>query len=302
MTFFQSIVLGIVQGLTEFLPVSSSGHLVIIPQLFHWTEHTLVFDTTLHLGTSLALIVFFYKDIKSIVISFIYDFFTILGNLFTLTNTSTTTNKSFKKETTFHFNSNTLLGFKLIVGCIPAMVLGLLFGDYLELVFREIPWVILFLTIGSVLMFFAEYIKGDATRKKVIKASSEKYLSLDNLSFAKSLYIGLFQSLALFPGMSRSGSTLSGGMFLGLSKEDSAKFSFLLSIPIILGAGIYQLISNPLDGTSVPSMLLGFLFSFLSGIIAIKFLLNFLKTNKLYPFVIYRILLAIFLLSYIYIK
>jgi undecaprenyl-diphosphatase len=281
MNLFQSIVLGIVQGLTEFLPVSSSGHLVIIPDLFHWTSHTLVFDTTLHLGTSLALIVFFYKDIKDIVIAVISDFVLLFK-------------PTTKKQLSFSFHPNSLLGFKLLVGCIPALILGLLFGDYLEAVFRDIPWVILFLTVGSVLMFFAEYFMGERYKTVVNNKAG-----LSNLSFIKALYIGIFQSLALFPGMSRSGSTISGGMFLGLSKEDSAKFSFLLSIPIILGAGVYQLISNPLDSTAMTSMLMGFLFSFLSGIIAIKFLLGFLKTNKLYPFVLYRVGLALFLLVYI---
>lgn len=293
MNIFQSIILGLVQGLTEFLPVSSSGHLVIIPKLFSWTEHTLVFDTTLHLGTSLALIVFFFNDIKSIVLDFIKD----INKYITILLKGNTKNSKEK----FNLSSNTLLGFKLLVGCLPAIVFGFIFGDYLEQVFRDIPWVILFLSIGSVLMFVAEYYKGNKNNKEEVKDKSNNrvvYKSLSTFSFKDSLLVGIFQSLALLPGMSRSGSTISGGMLLGLNKEDSARFSFLLSIPIILGVGIYQLISNPIDVSNIQSLIIGFVFSFISGLVAIRFLLSFLKSNTLYPFVIYRFILAVTLLIY----
>lgn len=271
MTIIQGIILGITQGLTEFLPVSSSAHLIIVPNLFGWETHSLVFDTTLHLGTSLALIVFFFKDIKTILMSLFIDIkdFLVMGS----------THRS--------FSSNSMLGFKLVIASIPAMILGVLFNDYFETTFRALTWTSIFLLSGSVLMFCAEYLYN--------KIHIEKVFETPTVSWRSSLIIGVFQSLALFPGMSRSGSTISGGMFLGLSKETAAKFSFLISLPIILGAGIYQLISSSLGELNLTVLLMGFVFSFFSGIVSIKFLLNFLKSNKLYPFVIYRVLLALYL-------
>jgi undecaprenyl-diphosphatase len=134
-------------------------------------------------------------------------------------------------------------------------------------------------------MFFAEYLMGTCKDSKKI-------------SFYKAISIGLFQSLALFPGFSRSGSTISGGVLLGLSKESAARFSFLLSLPIILSAGIYQLLSINFSEFVNLELLFGLVSSFLSGLFAIRFLLGFLKSNKLYPFIIYRILLVLFLLLY----
>ena len=276
MIFIQSIILGITQGLTEFLPVSSSGHLLIVPALFGWEPHSLVFDTTLHLGTSLALIIYFYNDLKSIVISFLSDFKDIV----------------FKRI--FKFSSSSVLGFKLVLGSFPAMVLGLLLNNYFETTFRAVTWVVVFLIVGSVLMYLAEYMYNKRGKRSISSIDE-----LSDLPLLKVVYIGLFQSLALFPGFSRSGSTISGGMLLGLSKENAAKFSFLLSIPIILGVGIYQLISVPLTYMNMPSLLMGFVFSFLFGLMAIKFLLNFLKSNKLYPFIVYRVVLALFLFLFL---
>jgi len=273
---FQAVILGIVQGLTEFIPVSSSGHLVIIPAIFGWETHSLAFDTTLHLGTSLALIVYFYNDLKTIVVSFLSDLIAFIKGNFSIK--------------TLVLGENTLLGFKLLVGTFPALLLGLLLNSYFETTFRSVIWTSVFILLGSVLMFYAEYYYS----KKTVTTDA----SLKNMSYTNALVIGLFQALALFPGFSRSGSTISAGMLIGKSKEDAAKFSFLLSLPIILSAGIYQLVSTSLSDLLTLSTLLGFLFSFVFGLLAIKFLIGFLKSNKLYPFVIYRVLLAIFILLF----
>lgn len=240
MFFLQSLVLGIVQGLTEFIPVSSSGHLVLVPILFDWTYQSLVFDTILHLGTAAALIIYFWKDLLSAI-------------------------------------KNTYLLKLLIVGSIPAGLLGLLLEDLFEFYFRSELWVALFLLLGSILMFVAE------------KASKAKNTLEINTRTA--FLVGVFQALALFPGFSRSGSTISGSMLLGMSREQAARFSFLLSIPIVLVASFFKVIDSYTQLKFDINLLIGFFSSFFVGLLAISFLLKFLKSNRLYVFIAYRLIL-----------
>ena len=206
---FSTLGLGFIEGLTEFIPVSSSGHLLLLPALFGWKSHSLSFDTTLHLGTSLALIVYFFNDYKKIISSFFED---LLGLV---------------KKPTFDikkisYKEDTVLGFNLLVASVPALILGFLFNDYFENTFRHVGWSVVFIVAGSILMLIAELLYS-AKRSNLENFSNE-------VSYKRSFCIGLFQSLALFPGFSRSGSTISGGMLLGMSKENSARFSFLISI------------------------------------------------------------------------
>jgi undecaprenyl-diphosphatase len=260
---FEAVVLGIVQGLTEFLPISSSGHLILFPKIAGWQEQPLVFDTTMHLATSLAIIIYFYKDILNILLALNVD----LRNFgFRLRNYSTASR----------------IGLAVVAGTVPAGLLGFLLGDVLEYYFREIWSVVLFLVLGSFLMLFAE--------SRVRKEEG-------SISLGKGFMIGLFQSLALFSGFSRSGSTISGGMILGLNREQAARFSFLLSIPIILSAGMIQLVTNTgqLSEISFAVVTAGFLSSFLSGMLAIRFLLAVLKKYTLRAFIIYRMILALIL-------
>jgi undecaprenyl-diphosphatase len=263
MSILQSLVLGIVQGLTEFLPISSSGHLILIPHLFGWGAHSIAFDTTLHLGTVAALLVYFWEDLWGIVLSFQKDFF---GKRL-----------SFKK-----YSETSWLGLKILIGCIPAGILGILFSDVFEGVFRGVNYVVVFLILGSLLMLLAELLK----------------VEKGDLSLGKSFVVGIFQSLALFPGVSRSGATISGGMLMGMSREAAAKFSFLLSIPIVVIAGVFELVSSSqiFHTISVVDFLVGFFASFVSGMFAINFMLGFLKTHKLYIFIVYRLVLVLFLL------
>lgn len=248
MTYLQAIVLGITQGLTEFLPVSSSGHLIIIPSLFGWETQPLVFDTVLHLGTAGALIVYFFKDLIN----------------------------AFFKEIK--------IGIMILAGSIPAGIIGLFLDSKIESTFRGVEYVVIFLVLGSLLMYFAENFGSN---------TSEKQVTLE-----KSFAIGLFQALALLPGVSRSGSTISGGMILGLNREKAARFSFLLSVPIVVAAGGFKVLSSldTIHQISLPVLGAGFLSSFLVGIVAIDLLLKFLKSHKLYIFIIYRLFLALFLL------
>lgn len=252
MNILQALILGIVQGLTEFLPISSSGHLVLIPKLFGWEYQSLAFDTVLHLGTALALVIYFYKDLLEVIKS--------------------------KK-----------LILLLLIGSIPAGVLGLFFNDYFEFYFRTTNWVVTFLLVGSVVMWLAE--------KSFSKVwNNERVSDFSKITNKKAFIIGMFQSLALFPGMSRSGSSISGGMLLGLSREAAARFSFLLAIPAVVAATLFKLVDSSAEISFDLSLLVGFLSSFLVGLVAIKFLLNFLKSNSLNSFILYRIVLSLILI------
>ncbi len=282
-SIFDSIILGAVQGLTEFIPVSSSGHLIVLPRIFHFGEQPLAFDTTLHLGTALALIIFFYKDLFAIMKGVFLD-------LRLQVQHSLPYIKIRKVPTLITYSDISILGFKLLVACIPAGIVGLLFNDFFENTFRGFGFVAIFLTLGSLLMYLAEHFFGDNSKHSI--------KSISDIPLVKAVLVGLFQILALFPGVSRSGSTISGGLILGLSREDAAKFSFLVSLPVVCMAGFYKLIS---DFAQLKLMSFGVVFggvfsSFIFGLLAIKFLMMFLKSNKLYGFIIYRVLLVILLI------
>lgn len=271
MLWYQALLLGVVQGLTEFLPISSSGHLVIIPILLGWQSQPLVFDLILHLGTAAALITYFRNDIKSILLSL---------------------NKELSKE---HVNAHkypyeSKLGVFIILGSIPAVVLGYMFNDIVEAEFRGLLTVALLLLCGSLLMFYAEL--------KMRKSQFSN--SFKEVNGIRALGIGLFQTLALLPGVSRSGATISGGMILGLTREYAARFSFLLSIPIVLGATLFKVLDAPdaeLANVGLVAILIGFVSSFTVGYLAIDLLLKFLKSKGLMVFIVYRVLLAFVLLA-----
>lgn len=258
MTWYQSILLGIVQGLTEFLPVSSSGHLVFMPLLLKWEQQPLFFDVMMHLGTAFALLLYFRKDLTN-----------IIKGVFTNIR-----------------SHEAKLGAFILLGSFPAALLGVLFEDRIEAVFRSGVSVAVFLLIGTVLMIAAEI-------------SAKKITEHQEVTGAKAMIIGLFQALALFPGVSRSGSTISGGMLLKLTRENAARFSFLLSIPAVLGAAVFKMAEfavAPEIGVGILNVLPGFISSFVVGYLAIDLLLKFLKNHSLYVFIVYRFVLASLLL------
>ncbi|KKS07332.1 undecaprenyl-diphosphatase UppP [candidate division WWE3 bacterium RIFOXYD1_FULL_43_17] len=269
MTFFQSVILGIVQGLTEFIPVSSSGHLIIFPELFGWEQGGLAFDTTLHLGTLAALLVYFYKTLKSMVLSVINDV-----GIFALRFT--------------RYSPEGKLVVWLLVATIPAGVTAFLFGDFLESTFRSMLSVSIFLLLGSVLMLFADRLGN----------YEDKSRPAPPVSFKKVITAGLFQCLALFPGVSRSGATISGGLFSGLHRIQAARISFLLSMPIIAAAGIFQLPEALAEysGTGAGILISGFLASALSGYMAVSFLMKYLNSHGLKVFIVYRLALSLLLI------
>jgi undecaprenyl-diphosphatase len=258
MNILQSIVLGLIQGLTEFLPISSTGHLLIVRELLGLDiESSLSFDVFIQLGTLLAVIFCFWGDLKRIVV----DLFT----------------------EGFSSRSRKLL-LALILGTIPAVLLGYFWGDALEEIVRRPDYVAYALIAGSIIFFFADQIpKGDEGGVGPIKG----------------LFIGVFQMFALVPGVSHSGITISGGLFFGLSREEAIRFSFLLSIPIMLGAGARTLIGPNAISLTDPYVWVGFVAAFISGLWAVKFLVRYLSKHSFTPFIIYRLLLAAAILYFL---
>lgn len=259
MNFFQAAILGLVQGLTEFIPVSSTGHLILARRLLGLDlVGTISFDAIIQLATALALICYFWRDIWKLIQSI------WLGN-------------------------RTLL-YALIIGTIPAIILGLLLENYMDTYFRGTHVVALSLIAGSVLFYFAE------------RKLSQRQNVTSVISIKKSLIVGLFQCLALVPGFSRSGATISGGLFTGLNREEAARFSFLLSIPIILGSGLKSVWDIHKTGSFASlehSLIIACVFAFISGLLAIHYLIKFLKNHSLNWFGAYRILLAIVILIFL---
>lgn len=252
MGIFEALVLGIVQGLTEFIPVSSSGHLILAHELFGTTESTLLFDVSLHIGTLLALVIFFWSDLLKLA------------------------RNSLSK------NSEGNLARIIIFATIPAALIGFLLSDWIDSTLRKPLTVAVTMIIMGILMLLVE------------KYSAKKR-DIKSVSMSDGLYVGFSQALALIPGVSRSGATITAGMARGLTRADAARFSFLMAVPITLGAIAGSLIgaeSGELGGqTSV--FLIGIGASLISGFIAIRFLLKFLSSNSLSVFAYYRIALAL---------
>lgn len=262
MTVLDSALLGAVQGLTEFLPISSSGHLILLRDVLGVnTSGGLAFDAILQLGTILAVFVYFR---------------TTIWNLIARDGIRLVTGRAsqVKKE-------DTTLILSLIVGTIPAFVLGLTLEKTMETVFRSALLVAIMLILGSVLFIIAE--------RKATQISTAT-------TVRQSWWIGCFQTLALIPGVSRSGSTISAGLLFGLTRETAARYSFLLSLPIITGSGfkkLYDVLKHgaALDATYL-ELAIGFVISFVVGLACIRFLMRYLKTHTLMAFVWYRLALA----------
>lgn len=253
--------MGIVEGATEFIPISSSGHLIIARDILGWNgSNSLSFDAVLQLATVLALVVYFWKDLWRLIKTF---FAMIL------------------QKPVEH--RDVVMIFAIILGTIPAIIGGLLLEKQMETIFRSAELVAWVLLVGSAVMYFAEKF---ATKDKM-------------LSIGKGFWVGLFQCLALVPGFSRSGATISGGLFFGLNREEAARFSFLLSMPIIFGSGVKKFLEiyhAGLSGASGVELLAGSLTAFIVGLLAIGFLMKYLRNHTLNLFVWYRVILAVVVL------
>jgi undecaprenyl-diphosphatase len=266
MTFFEAIILGIVQGITEFLPISSSGHLILMRDLLGMqTEGGLAFDAILQLATTFAVIIYFSQDLWVIMQTGLRK----LGRL-----------PVNKKELT--------LLYALLIGTIPAVIVGVLLESYMETLFRSPILVAGTMVLGSVLFIYAEWVYYSSVPQNI-------------LTVKKGFQIGLFQCLALIPGVSRSGASIAGGMLLGLSRSEAARFSFLLAIPILFGSGgkkLMELITSNETVMWLP-IIVGSAVAFVTGMAAIHFLLGFIRSHSLWPFIWYRLLLAAFV-AYVY--
>jgi undecaprenyl-diphosphatase len=258
MTIFQSILLGIIQGLTEFLPISSSAHLVIMPYLFNWqipVQDAFIFDVLVQLGTLLAVVVYFWKDLYHVIRS-------VIRGLIQL--------KPFA-------DPMARLGWFLVLATIPALIAGLFFKDLVEKAFASPLAAGLFLLGTAALLVTAELV-------------GKRQRQLENVTWLDALVIGLFQVISLLPGISRSGSTISGGMVRNLDRPTAARFSFLMAVPVFLGAGflaVLDLFKLPNFTSQLPTLLAGFITSAVVGYLAIHWLLSFLVKRSLYVFAIY---------------
>ncbi len=263
MDIIQAIIIGIVQGLTEFLPVSSSAHLVFVPEIMN-IQSSLAFDTLLHIGTLVAVFTYFWNDI----IHMIKSFFSSLADI---------PKGQFKKK--FQEDQYKKLAWLVIIGTIPAGLAGILFKSTFESLFSSILAVGIFLIITGFLLWGSERVN------QRIRPEDRK--PLEKLTIKNSLFIGIAQAFAIAPGISRSGATISTGLFLGFERELAARYSFLLSIPAILGAALVQ--AKDITGLemSAGALIAGFLAAAISGYLAIKFMLKLIKERNLLIFAYY---------------
>ncbi len=262
-TLLQAAIMGIVQGLTEFLPISSSGHLVIVPALLGWDDPfitSLAFSVMLHIGTLVALLVYFREDWLRLVPA---GFATI-------------------RDRSFADDPDRRLAWLIAVTTIPAIVAGILFGDTFETAVRTPQLVAVMLLIGAAILWLADRRPGDR--------------GMGSLGFPVAFGIGLAQAVALIPGISRSGISISAGRFAGLDRTSAARFSFLMAAPVTALAAVYEgskLVRGDAGVTvAVGPLVVGMLAALISGLLAIHFLLRWLAGHSLDIFVLYRLVLA----------
>lgn len=261
------IILGIIQGLTEFWPISSSGHLVVAHDILNFDfADNVSFDVALHIGTLTALVIYFWRDIRRYIVAFVRS----LANFQVRTDVEQR------------------LAWLIVIGTIPAAAVGYFFGDVIESSLRAL-WIVGFTLIGVGILFF------------VAERYARRTKTLEQLGWKGALAVGTAQALAFIPGVSRSGSTILTGMSLGLPRHIAARFSFLMSMPIVFGAGMQKMLDAAQEGIGGGEwlvMLVGLVTSGIVGYIAIRVLLKFLSNHPLSVFGYYRIALGVGLLIY----
>jgi undecaprenyl-diphosphatase len=282
LSYFQAIVLGAVQGITELFPISSLGHSVILPSLFGWHINQndnlfLVFLVATHFATALALFVFFFKD-----------WMLIIKGIW----------RSVLERKINQTDIYAKLGWLIILGTIPAGILGLLLQKKIQLLIASPLAVAIFLVLNGCLLYGTEILRREKTETPNI-SSDEK---IAKISYIQALKVGLAECLALIPGFSRTGSTIGGGLLIGLNHEDAARFSFLLATPIIFAAACLKLpnLLNSSNANTIGPILLGSLAAMLAAYFSTRFLTKYFTTKKLTPFAIYCLVFGIgsFLLLY----
>ena len=270
----QAIILGIVQGLTEFLPISSSAHLVLVPWYLGWSDAGFLFDTILHWGTLVALFVVFWRDYLKL----IAGWFRTIGQ------------RSLA-------DPDGRLAWLIILSTIPAVLTGLLFKDFIESLFTSARAVGFFMLVTSGLLALSEQILKRWQQQRTIF----------QIRWLDALFIGCFQAIALAPGISRSGSTMAAGLMRGIQRTDAARFSFLLGTPAFIGAPLLQMADIvqgdvPIETIAWLPMLVGFLAAAITGIIAIRWLLRYLRTHSFYVFSIYTLVVGLITIVVSYVR
>ncbi|MDX8393974.1 MAG: undecaprenyl-diphosphate phosphatase [Mariprofundales bacterium] len=261
---FQAIVLGLVQGLTEFLPISSSAHLALAPLLTDWPDQGLAFDCMVHLATLTAVIAYFRSDIVQMISGF---------------------SKTLQARS-WNVDSQGKLAWFVLLGTIPVGLAGLAFKDIVETDLRSIT-VIAWASIGFGLLLWWADVYGKRQREE------------DSWTFGHIILVGISQALALIPGTSRSGATMTAALMLGYSRQAAARFSFLLSIPVIIlaaGLKIKDWFESSNNAASLDTLIIGFIVAAISAYICIHYFLKFIEKTGMLPYVIYRVLLGVFLL------
>ena len=266
MGWVEAIVLGVVQGLTEFLPISSSAHLRLVGELFGWEDPGAAFTAIIQIGTEAAVLLYFRKDIARIVVAW-------LGSL-----------AGRRKG-----DPDARMGWLIIVGSIPIVVLGLLFQDRIETTLRDLRIVAICLVAFSLILFWADRV-------------GAKKRELADLTVPHGIGYGFAQALALIPGVSRSGGTITAGLFLGYSRAAAARYSFLLAIPAVLGSGFfqaYEALTGDVEGQGVAwgPTILATVIGFGVGLTVIAWLLRYLDRGSFTPFVVYRVVLGLAVLA-----
>ena len=268
MDILHAVIFGIIQGLTEFLPISSTGHLRIIPALLGWGDPGAAFTAVIQFGTLVAVLFYFRKDIASIVTAVI---------------------KGIVTREFFH-NRDAQMGWMIAAGTVPIVFFGLLLKHQIETTFRSLYIISASLIILAVVLMVAEAV----TKRRSMRG--EKLKSLDDLTWKDVMIVGLWQCVALIPGSSRSGTTITGGLFTGMNRETAARFSFLLSLPSVLAAGVLELAKERehlfSQEIGIVNVLAATLVSGIVGYASIAFLLNYLKNHSTYLFIIYRIIVG----------
>ncbi|MET7994004.1 undecaprenyl-diphosphate phosphatase [Amycolatopsis sp. NPDC005232] len=266
MGWFEALVLGLVQGLTEFLPISSSAHLRIVAALVGWDDPGAAFTAVTQIGTELAVILYFGKKIGRILQAWFFSLY----------------RRSWRRD------PDARLGWLIIVGSIPIVVLGLLLQDQIDETFRDLRITATTLIVFGVILLIADRV-GSQRR------------SLDHLTVPHGLGFGFAQALALIPGVSRSGGTTSAGLLMGYTRADAAEYSFLLALPAVFGSGLYKLTDIGKNGETAQwgPTILATLVAFGVGYVVIAWLMSYIKRKSFVPFVIYRIVLGLLLFGLI---
>ncbi len=273
MTIIQSIILGTIQGLTEFFPISSSAHLVIAPYLLGWNipaQEGFIFDVLVQLGTLLAVIIYFRKDLVRIIRAMIEGVIR---------------RKPFEAP-------ESRLGWLLALATLPAILAGLLFKNLVQRAFGSPLAAGLFLAGTAVLLIIAEWL-GKRLRK------------MDSLTWLDALLVGIFQAVALLPGISRSGATISGGMLRNFDRQTAARFSFLMMVPVMIGAGglaVGDLVRSPSFSGQVLTLLVGFIVAAVVGYLSIRWLLSYIIKRPLYVFAVYCLLACLVVVTVTFLR